>query len=122
MPNNMRKKYYGGGMTPPKKKPYKQGGHTVPGMFQGNSHTLPKAQSGNFGPGNMPNMPAPTPDPFGGPKKRNWFGRQGTRIANIFRNDANDRSIDYQGYKNPRRPGQFKGFKRGGSIGPNGTL
>tara|TARA_R110001606_G_scaffold127271_2_gene261291 strand:+ start:34 stop:438 length:405 start_codon:yes stop_codon:yes gene_type:complete len=70
-----KRKYYGGGMTPSKDKR----GNTIPGMFQGGG--------GNVG---------------AEPKKRNIFGRIGAGIGNIFRNDANDRSIKYQGYKNPQ--------------------
>ena len=103
------------------KKPYKYGGHNVPGMF--------KAQDGYGGPFGTRR---PGDGPIGGHKKRNWFGRQGTRIANIFRNDANDRSVKYQGYKNPRRS-NIPNFninprtggtnrRRGGSTGPNGVL
>ena len=57
MPNNMK---WG-------KKPYKHGGHTVPGMFQGNSHTLPKAQSGYFGTHDLPGFDD------GGPESQIYF-------------------------------------------------
>ena len=111
------------------KKPYKYGGHNVPGMF--------KAQDGGpFG------TRRPGDGPIGGPKKRNWFGRQGTRIANIFRSDLNDRSVMYKNqYKNPwkrnrgnfnpnignfgntgNQPGGMLIRRRGGSAGPNGIL
>jgi len=126
-----KRKYYGGGMTPSKDKR----GNKIPGMFQTGGGGI-KYNEGMGGP----------------PKKRNIFGRIGAGIGNIFRNDANDRSIKYQGYKNPQvgsgpvnafgnttnnrggynvntgtfgntvnRQREF-GFRRGGSIGPNGTL
>tara|TARA_R110000803_G_C11748835_1_gene292182 strand:+ start:98 stop:463 length:366 start_codon:yes stop_codon:yes gene_type:complete len=121
MPNNMKKagiKYgHGGGA-----KPYKYKGQNVPGMYQT---------------GGGPEIGLP-------PKKRNLFGRIGAGIGNIFRNDANDRSIKYQGYKNDQvgsgpviknpytgptsnpfgkpKLGMNGGMRRGGSIGPNGTL
>mgnify|MGYP003668550858 FL=1 len=126
MPNNMKKagiKYgHGGGA-----KPYKYKGQNVPGMYQT---------------GGGPEIGLP-------PKKRNLFGRIGAGIGNIFRNDANDRSIKYQGYKNNQvgsgpinkdspRPSSYNtgahytstfgkkpgraGYRKGGSVGPNGTL
>ena len=130
-----KRKYYGGGMTPSKDKR----GNRIPGMFQTGGGIKYNEGMGGYNPNEI-GLP---------PKKRNIFGRIGAGIGNIFRNDANDRSIKYQGYKNDQvgsgpinkdspRPSSYNtgahytstfgkkpgraGYRKGGSVGPNGTL